>query len=606
VRRRTALLAAGWAAVRLGWRASAWCSLVRLALTLVSAASAPTVAWFGKLLVDELALGRAGQAADVVFYAVAGALAAVVGLVVGQLATYVRVRHDAAIAMLSESELFAKVCSFGGLRYFEDPDFQNRLQVAEGAATNGPNAVTDFVEGTTRAVVTVLSFLGMVATVWPTLALVLLVAAVPGLVAEIVLANRQVSATMAVSPWQRRRFFYRMLLTDDCAAKEVRLYGLGDYFRGRQVDALRRSQDVHVRLAASTATVQSGLSLLGAVIAGAATAVVALRVVRGEASPGDVLLFMSAVAGVQGGLSEIVGRIGTTFESVKMFQQYQGVMALEPDLRPGELPAPDLRAGVRFEDVWFRYRPDGPWVLRGVTFEIRAGGSLAVVGVNGAGKSTMVKLLCRFYDPERGRILWDGVDLRELSPDSLRLRMAATFQDFMTYDLNARDNIGVGDLANVADDEAVAAAATKADIHDVITGFPAGYDTMMSRIFFGEEDEEPGVTLSGGQWQRFALARSLMRNRADLLILDEPSSGLDAEAEHRIHTTLKDFRQGRTSLLISHRLGTLRDADHIVVLDGGVITEEGDHADLMAHNGVYARLFTLQGQGYRHAEARPA
>jgi ATP-binding cassette subfamily B protein len=571
-----------------------------MALTVVTAASAPTIAWFGKVLVDELALGRAGDAGEVVWYAVAGAVAAAVGLLAMQLSTYARVRHDAAIALRAESALFAKVCGFNGLRYFEDPEFQDRLLVAEGSASEGPNAVTDFVEGTVRSVISTLGFLGMIAVVWPALAVVLFATAVPGLVAELVLANRQVAASMTIAPHQRRRFFYRMLLTDDRAAKEVRLFGLGTHFRTRQLDALRRSQDVHVRLAARTTTIQSGLSLLGAVIAGGATAIVALRVVRGELTPGDVLLFISSVAGVQGALSDLVGKIGQAFQAVKMFQRYLEVMALPADLPGGDRTARDLRHSVRFEDVWFRY-PDGAWVLRGVSFEIRAGTAVGIVGVNGAGKSTLVKLLCRFYEPERGRILWDGVDLRELSPESLRLRLAATFQDFMTYDLSARDNIGVGDLARQDDLAAIHAAARRTDIHDAITRFPKGYDTMLSRIFFGDDDDEAGVMLSGGQWQRIALARSLMRDRASLLILDEPSSGLDAEAEHRVHRTLTEFRHGRTSLLISHRLGTLRDADHIVVLDDGTITEQGDHDELMARSGVYSRLFTIQGRGYQQS-----
>jgi ATP-binding cassette subfamily B protein len=570
-----------------------------MALTIVTAASAPTSAWFGKLLVDELAQGRDGQAGDVVRYAVSGALAATIGLLTMQVSTYVRVRHDAAIALRAESALFTKVCGFNGLRYFEDPDFQDRLLVAEGSASDGPNAVTDFVEGTVRSVISTLTFLGMIAVVWPVLAVVLFASAVPGLFAELMLANRQVAASMTIAPYQRRRFFYRMLLTDDRAAKEVRLFGLGTHFRTRQLDALRHSQDVHVRLAARTTTIQSGLSLLGAVIAGGATAIVALRVVREELTPGDVLLFMSSVAGVQSALSDLVGKIGQAFQAVKMFQRYLEVMALPPDLPSGEQTAQDLRHSVRFEDVWFRYQPDGAWVLRGVSFEIRAGDAVGIVGVNGAGKSTLVKLLCRFYEPERGRIRWDGVDLRELSPESLRLRLAATFQDFMTYDLSARDNIGVGDLARRDDVDAIHAAAKRTDIHDAITRFPKGYDTMLSRIFFGDDEEEAGVMLSGGQWQRIALARSLMRERASLLILDEPSSGLDAEAEHRVHRTLTEFRHGRTSLLISHRLGTLRDADHIVVLDNGKITEQGDHDELMARSGVYSRLFTIQGRGYQ-------
>ncbi|WP_222853402.1 ABC transporter ATP-binding protein [Fodinicola acaciae] len=599
-----AMLAAGWSAVVLGWRASALCSAGRLGLTLVGAASAPVAAWYGKLLVDELALGRSGNVAHVVFYAVAAAVAAAVGLLGQQLTIYLVARHNSAITLRTESDLFEKVCGFVGLRYIEDPTFQDRLMVAESAASHGPNSITDFAEGSTRAVISILSFLGMVALVWPALAVVLLVAAIPGLAAEIMLANRQVVATLAISPLQRRRMFYRMLLVSEQAAKEVRLFGIGRHFRGLQLDALRRSQDVQLALASRTAIVQAGLSLLGAAISGVAVAIVALRVVRGELTPGDVLLFMSAVAAVQGSLSDLVARIGAVVEAVKTFQRYLEVMALPADSASGELVAPDLSHSVRFEDVWFRYQPDGPWVLRGVSFEIAAGSSVAIVGVNGAGKSTLIKLLCRFYEPERGRIRWDGVDLRQISPESLRLRLAATFQDFMSYDLPARDNIGLGDLSRRDDLTAIRTAAARAGIDDAISVLPRGYDTMLSRIFFADDDEdtqEPGVSFSGGQWQRLALARSLMRDRASLLILDEPSSGLDAEAEHRIHQTLTEFRTGRTSLLISHRLGTLRYADQIVVLDGGLITERGDHDELMAKAGVYARLFTLQGQGYQPA-----
>ncbi len=595
------MIRAGWAALALGWAAAPGTVVARLLTSLLAAAAAPAGAWLGKSLVDELTRGRSGDLSRVTLLAIAGAGVAACGLALTHASAYLVTRHEAAVALRTESDLFARVCSFVGLRHFEDPDFHDRLSVAENSAAEGPNGIMSTVVNVAQAVVTLAGFLAALALVWPAVAGLLLVAALPGLVAEIRLARRHAEATMSASPLQRRRFFYRSLLTDQRAAKEVRLYGLGDFFRVRQLAALRGSQEVMVSLAARTAIVQSGLTLLGAVVSGGAIVLVARRAMTGALTPGDVLLFMLAVVGVQSALSQIVAEIGTSGRSLKLFQRYLDVVRAPAELVGGDLPAPPLRQRLRFDNVWFRYRGDSPWVLRGVSFDLPAGTSLGLVGVNGAGKSTLVKLLCRFYDPERGRILWDGTDLREFDPGSLRRRMAATFQDFMSYDLTAGENIGVGDLARRDDLTAVQRCAEQAGIHDAIDGLPQGYHTLLSRIFFTELDSDPGVTLSGGQWQRVALARSLMRADADLLILDEPSSGLDAAAEHQIHRTLRRFRGSRTSLLISHRLGSLRDADRIVVLHDGVVAEQGDHESLMRSGGTYARLFTVQARGYQAA-----
>jgi ATP-binding cassette, subfamily B, bacterial len=288
---------------------------------------------------------------------------------------------------------------------------------------------------------------------------------------------------------------------------------------------------------------------------------------------------------------------------VLMFGSYLELIAT-----PSELPVPaapaaatPLRRGIEVEDVWFRYGPDHPWVLCGVSCFIPHGQALALVGYNGAGKSTLVKLLCRFYDPDRGRILWDGTDLRDMDPDELRERISVVFQDYMTYEMSAADNIGVGDLTKIGESAALTAAACAAGIDDKLAGLPKGYQTLLTRMFFDLTDKdnpEAGVLLSGGQWQRVALARAFLRGARDLMILDEPSSGLDAEAEHDISARLRDSRRGRTTVLISHRLGAVRAADHIVVLADGVVIEQGDHDALMTMGGTYARLFSLQARGY--------
>jgi len=326
----------------------------------------------------------------------------------------------------------------------------------------------------------------------------------------------------------------------------------------------------------------------------------------GRLTIGDVSVFVAAVAGTQTSLGSIVRGTAAVHQALLTFDHYQAIVTAPPDLptRPEPASVRPLHHGIELRDVWFRYSDEHPWVLRGVNLTIPSGTAVALVGLNGAGKSTLVKLLCRFYDPTRGSVRWDGVDLRELDIEQLRARIGAVFQDFMAYDLNARENIGVGDLSVMDDLDRIRSAAQVAHIDEAITDLSRGYETMLTRVFFqhaetAREDPDVGVFLSGGQWQRVGLARAVLRDDADVLILDEPSSGLDAEAEYEIHARLRQYRTGRASVLISHRLSAVRDADVIAVLADGEVVEQGSHDELLAAGGRYAHLFNLQAKGYR-------
>lgn len=591
----------------LAWRAAPG-ALVALTLLTGGTAAAPVAtAWLTRLVLDRLV----GSGIPAVL-ALAVGLAAV-GLAAALLpsaAQYVRGRLNRAVGLRTLDRLYAAVNSFGGLARFEDPVFQDRLRMAQSSGTQAPALLVGGGLRIAGGVLTAAGFFGALLVVSPLMTVVVVVAAFPALLAQLALSRRQAAGMWVISSAYRREFFYERLLSSLEAAKEVRLFGIGDFLRDRMLGERRGADAERHRQEGREFAVQGALAALSAAVAGAGLIWAVLAAGRGTLSVGDVSMFVAAVVGVQGALSSLVESLADGHQQLLMFGHYTAVIDAEPDLPPPAarrpVPLPELRMGIELRDVWFRYDADQPWVLRGVNLFIRRGEAVGLVGQNGAGKSTLVKLLCRFYDPTRGSVLWDGVDIRDVPVTELRRRLSAVFQDYMSYELTAAENIAVGDLAALDDPGRIGAAALGAGVHDVLAGLPQGYDTMLSRLFFSngdKDDPKTGVLLSGGQWQRVALARAFLSAEQDLLILDEPSSGLDAEAEHDIHTRLRERRAGRTSLLISHRLGTLRDADRIVVFENGRIAEIGDHATLLAQGGTYARLFTLQATGYRQDPA---
>ncbi|MFI0967875.1 ABC transporter ATP-binding protein [Streptomyces sp. NPDC021080] len=577
-------------------------------LDLAGGAVPVAVGWLTKMVLDRLS-GHA-PAHTLIALAVALAVVGVVQGVVPHFLTYLQGEVERATGTLAQGRLFSAVTRFVGLGPFEDPALLDKLRMAKQSGRTAPGMVVKGSLGVVRAGITISGFLASLVALAPLMAAFVLVFALPVLAAEIVLSRGRAEMLWRISPRERREMFFDQLLSHVDAAKEVRLFGTGSFLLGRMQDERRAADAERRRVDRRELATQSLLALLAALVSGAGLiwAVHAAR--SGTLTLGDIAIFIVAVAGVQTSVAQIAVNLAQTHQALVLFGHYQEVSAAAPDLERAKepRPLPALRKGIELRDVWFRYGKDQPWILKGVDLEIPHGRSLALVGLNGAGKSTLVKLLCRFYDPTRGAILWDGVDIRDVDPDELRLRTTAVFQDFMHYDLTARENIALGDLTTLDDPSRVTEAARRAGVHRTVSGLPQGYDTLVTRTFFGgleEDTETAGVLLSGGQMQRLALARALVRERRDFLILDEPSSGLDAEAEYEVHTRIREFQQGRTSLLISHRLGSVREADRIVVLSGGRIVEEGSHTTLMAYAGTYARLFTLQAAGYTEESAQP-
>lgn len=593
------------AALSLAWRSAPRLIAVYVGLALIGGIFPVAASWLLKMIIDHLAAGSSSAA--LIGLTVCLAMAGIGQGAIVHVNEYVNSETQRRIGRNSQVELFSAVNRFGGIAPFEDPDFLDKIRLAKHSGSSAPHQVINSLINFLRAAITITGFLGSLLVLGPLMALFVSLFAAPVLAAEISLSNRRGIMLWAISPAERREIFYDQLLTTPEAAKEVRLFGIGDFLLGRMrqeretADGAKRTMDLR------EARIQSTLAVLAACVSGVGLLWAVYQTRSGSLSIGDISIFVAAVAGVQSSLAQSASAAGGVHQALISYEYYRAVTTSESDVFVPEVPQvlSGLQDSIEFKNVWFRYSDEHPWILEGVNLKIVAGQSLGIVGLNGAGKSTLIKLLCRFYDPTEGVILWDGTDTRQADVVHLREHMSVVFQDFMQFDMTVRENIGLGDLDALEDDERIIAAARRAGVSDAINALPKGYDTLLTRMFFaGADNEAPevGVHLSGGQQQRLALARSFVRAQRDLLILDEPSSGLDAEAEYEIHSSLRKFRQGKTSLLVSHRLGSLRDSDRIVVLSDGRILEDGTHSELMRIDGEYSRLFQIQASGYQEGE----
>lgn len=592
-------------ALGLLWSAAPGWSAGFAALSLLAGVLVPLDAWLLARALDTVVDGS-GRGAAVSAVTLLGA-AAVTTAVVAAVARYAEGELARRVALRAKGTLMRAVARIAGLELLERPAFLDRLRLAEQAGSGAPQVLIQAVFGALRAAVAAAGLVVVLAAVSPWLVLLTVAGSLPAVVAAVAESRDRARMLWRITPGFRREMFYGTLLTDAGVAKEIRVFGLGDLLHDRMTTELRAIARAQSAVERRAALAQGGLAAASALLGAGALVWGAVQAVAGTITVGDLSMLVTGLAGLRAAAAGLVRCFGDGHHSALVFGHFEAVLetAAAAAVLPPPPPGPRLHTvrptGVELRDITFRYAAGHAPVLHGVSFTIPPGAMVALVGANGAGKSTIVKLLCRLYEPTSGSIRWDGLDVAGLPPDAVRRRIGVLFQDFVRYDLTVADNVGFGDVRRLGDEAALRAAVRLAGADTVVERLPQGYGTMLSRVFGGTDDAD-GVQLSGGQWQRVALARSLLRDDADLMILDEPSSGLDADAEAALYEHLRTERGGRSCLLVTHRLSAVRHADAIVVLAGGRVVEQGGHDQLLAAGGEYARLYRRQADGF----GRPA
>jgi ATP-binding cassette subfamily B protein len=480
------------------------------------------------------------------------------------------------------------------LAAFEDPVFYDKLERAR-RQTTGRLALLGAMLSAVQDTVSLVSLSAALLVFSPWLMLLLVAAVTPAFLGETHFSTLTYSLLYRWTPQRRQLDYLRLLGASNQSAKEVKIFGLGDFLAERYRELSDRFYRENRSLATRRALVGSLLNLVATGGYYGAYGVVLARTLAGSLSVGDLTFLTGSFSRSRGLIERILSGLTDISEQALFLKDLFDFFDLEPSIRskPDALPAPrPFRRGFEFRNVGFMYPGAVRPVLRDVSFTLAPEEKIALIGENGAGKTTIVKLLARLYDPSEGVILLDGVDLRDYNVEDLRREIGVIFQDYMKYELLAKENIGVGEISELSDEARIRTAAAKSLADSVIDRLPQGYEQLVGRRFEG------GVDLSGGEWQKLALARAYMRD-AQLLILDEPTATLDARAEYEVFLRFADLTRGRMAALISHRFSTVRMADRILVLEHGIIREQGTHGQLLRLGGRYAELFELQAAGYR-------
>ena len=480
------------------------------------------------------------------------------------------------------------------LAHFEDSEFYDKLTRARREASSRPLSLVNRTFGLAQNLIALVSYGVLLVSFSPWAMLVLLLAGLPAFVAETRFSGEAFTLFRWRSPETRMQLYLETVLAREDGAKEVKLFGLGPMLLGRYRNIFHKLYAADRNLTLRRDGWGLALGLIGTLTLYAAYAWIAFTTVMGRITLGQMTMYLMLFRQGQSAVSAILSSIGGMYEDnlyLSTLYEYLETPVRSPIGKA--LQGSDASDGIRFEHVSFTYPGSETAALEDINLHIRPGESLALVGQNGSGKTTLIKLLSRLYTPTRGRILLDGIDLADWDEIALRQRIGVIFQDFARYQLRVGENIGAGDVRHFEDAARWREASDKGMASEFIENLPAGYNTQLGKWF------NDGRELSGGQWQKIALSRAFMRSDADILVLDEPTAAMDAEAEATIFEHFRALSENRIVILISHRFSTVRMADQIIVIQDGRIIEHGNHAQLLQQEGHYAHLFALQARGYQ-------
>jgi ATP-binding cassette subfamily B protein len=586
-------------AVRFVWQAAPGWTLAGMALVFIQGILPLLTLYLMKLIVDAVtfSIGAPDKMAafrHIMLLISFAAGAALLNIFFQQISSFVKEAQTLKVTDHMYDILHSKSTEVD-LEYYENPQYFDTLHRAQ---QEGPYRPTHIVDGLVRLGQSGISLVAMVGLLFSfhwIMAVVLFAAAVPGILVRLKYSGKLYRWQHKRTQAERKSSYFNWMLTGDTHAKEIRLFDLGGLFRSR-FSVLRKE------LRRERLEISRKRSVADLVAQGCATIAVfgsfgfiAYRTVQGVITLGDMVMYFQAFQRGLGYLRGMLGGVADLYEDSLFLSNLYEFLDLEPKvkqpLHPVPVPRP-IQKGLMVEHVSFKYPTSNGNVLEDISFSIEPGEVVALVGENGSGKTTFVKLLCRLYDPNEGAITLDGVDLRRFETTALRHEISVIFQDYVKYHLTARENIWFGNIILPSDHNRIEEAALHAGADALITGLPKGYETTLGKWF------EDGEELSIGEWQKIALARAFLRD-AQIIVLDEPTSALDAKSEYEVFNNFRELLDGRSAVLISHRFSTVRMADRIFVFDGGKIKEQGTHEHLMRLGGPYAEFFEKQAQHYK-------